>query len=395
VTNAIEERHTTPSEEREVMEIPLVDLKRQYSASRDEFHAGLDAVLESMQLFLGPNIRGFEEEYARYVNAVDCVGVSDGTAALHLVLRACDIGPGDEVITVSHTFFATVEAINLVGATPVFVDIDPSTYNMDLAAVEEAITPRTKAILPVHLYGRMVHMPDIMDTARRNGLRVIEDACQAHGAHIDGRMAGTFGDAGCFSFYYSKNLGAYGEAGGVVTSDPEIAQRVRMLRDHGSIKRYHHDVLGLNARLDEMQAAVLRVKLPLLDGWNEARRRIAARYNAALGHLPIDLPTLPGEDHVFHLYVIRTRNRDELRAHLERRGIHAGIHYPVPCHLQRACASFSAGMGSLPVTESVVGEILSLPIFPELRDEEVDHVVRALEEFFAAKDSSASPHAAG
>jgi dTDP-4-amino-4,6-dideoxygalactose transaminase len=369
------------------MDIPLVDLRRQHHSLRHETQAAFDGVLESMQLFLGPNVRSFEEEYARYLGANACVGVSDGTMALYLALRACDIGPGDEVITVSHTFFATAEAIALAGASPVFVDIDPSTLTMDLAAAENAITSRTRAIVPVHLYGRMAVMPDIMELAHRHGLRVIEDACQAHGSQMNGRMAGTFGDVGCFSFYYSKNLGAYGEAGCIVTNDPEVADRVRMLRDHGSTTRYHHDVLGLNSRLDEVQAAVLRVKLARLDGWNEARRRHAAHYNAVLGDLPVVLPALPGPEHVFHLYVIRTPERDALRAHLERRGIHAGIHYPVPCHLQPACASFSRGAGSLPVTESVVGEILSLPMFPELREDEIEYVAAAIAEFFAAEHS--------
>ncbi|MBV9282366.1 MAG: DegT/DnrJ/EryC1/StrS family aminotransferase, partial [Chloroflexi bacterium] len=263
-----------------------------------------------------------------------------------------------------------------------------------VAAAETAVTPRTAAILPVHLYGRMANMADIMSLARRHGLRVIEDACQAHGARREGRMAGTIGDVGCFSFYYSKNLGAYGEAGALVTNDPEIARRARMLRDHGSARRYHHDILGLNSRLDELQAAILRIKLPLLDGWNEARRHHAARYNALLSDLPIELPAIPGEDHVVHLYVIRTPERDALRAHLERRGIHAGIHYPVACHQQPACAPFSRGAGSLPVTEAVVGEILSLPMFAELRDGEIDAIAAAIAEFFAAGQSRGVANAA-
>jgi dTDP-4-amino-4,6-dideoxygalactose transaminase len=374
--------------DRRTMDIPLVDLRRQYDTLRQETQPALDSVLNSMQLFLGPNMRAFEEEYARYLGAASCIGVSDGTIALYLALRACGIGPGDEVITVSHTFFATVEAIALAGATPVFVDIDPATFNMDIGAAERAITPRTRALMPVHLYGRMADMPAIMQLARRHNVRVIEDACQAHGAHMHGTMAGTIGDIGCFSFYYSKNLGAYGEAGGIVTNDPDIAGRIRMLRDHGSAVRYHHDVLGLNSRLDEMQAAVLRVKLPRLTEWNEARRRHAARYDAALSDLPVVLPQIPGPEHVFHLYVIRTRERDALRAHLKARGVHAGIHYPVPCHLQPACAAYSQGSGSLPVTEAIVGEILSLPMFPELQEDEIDYVSAVLTEFFAAGRSS-------
>jgi dTDP-4-amino-4,6-dideoxygalactose transaminase len=374
--------------DRRMIDVPLVDLRRQYDSIRQETQPALDSVLNSMQLFLGPNTRAFEKEYARYLGAASCIGVSDGTIALFLALRACGIGPGDEVITVSHTFFATVEAIALAGATPVFVDIDPATFNMDVGAAEKAITPRTRALMPVHLYGRMADMPAIMQLARTHNVRVIEDACQAHGAHMNGRMAGTIGDIGCFSFYYSKNLGAYGEAGGIVTNDAGIADRIRMLRDHGSTVRYHHDLLGLNSRLDEMQAAVLRIKLGRLDGWNEARRRHAAHYNAVLGGLPVTLPEIPGPEHVFHLYVIRTRERDALRAHLEDRGIHAGIHYPVPCHLQPACAAFSPGSGSLPVTEAVADEVLSLPMFPEMGEDEVEYVAAAVAEFFLAQRSA-------
>jgi dTDP-4-amino-4,6-dideoxygalactose transaminase len=365
------------------IDIPFVDLKRQYGPLQEQVHDAFRAILQNMQLFLGPNVRTFEQEYATYLGAGDCIGVCDGTMALHLALRACGIGPGDEVITVSHTFFATVEAIALAGATPVFVDVDPDTLTMDVGSAERAITRRTRALLPVHLYGRMADMIGIMALARKHSLRVIEDACQAHGARRDGRAAGTFGDAGCFSFYYSKNLGAYGEAGGVATNNPEIAWRVRRLRDHGSAVRYHHDAIGLNGRLDELQAAVLRIKLPLLDEWNEVRRRHAEHYNALLAHLPVAPPPPAGPEHVVHLYVIRTPARDELRAHLERRGIHTGIHYPVPCHLQRACAPYAPAVTPLPVTEAVADQILSLPMFPELRDEEIDYIADAIAEFFA------------
>jgi dTDP-4-amino-4,6-dideoxygalactose transaminase len=366
-------------------EIPFVDLARQYRPIRGDIRRAFDAILHNMQLFLGPNVQAFEEEYAAYLGAADFVGVSDGTAALHLALRACQIGPGDEVITVSNTFFATVEAIALAGATPVFVDVDPETLTMDPRLAEQAITPRTRALLPVHLHGRLADMPGIMALARRHGLRVIEDACQAHGARLNGRAAGTFGDAGCFSFYYSKNLGAYGEAGGVVTNDAEVANRLRMLRDHGSLGRYRHEVLGTNARLDELQAAVLRIKLPLLDGWNEARVRHAQRYNSLLAGVPVVTPTLPGSEHVFHLYVIRTRARDALRAFLSQRGVHTGIHYPTPCHLQPACSAITIGEGGLPVTEASAREILSLPMFPELHEEEIRRVAAAISEFFSVR----------
>jgi dTDP-4-amino-4,6-dideoxygalactose transaminase len=376
--------HTSPSHTGTPINIPLVDLQRQYIPLQDEIEAAFHTILQGMQLFLGPNVRAFEQEYAQYLGVEECIGVSDGTMALHLALRACGIGPGDEVITVSHTFFATVEAITLAGATPIFVDVDPATFTMDVAAAERAISTRTRALLPVHLYGQMANMPAIMALARAYQLRVIEDACQAHGARLHGQAAGTFGDAGCFSFYYSKNLGAYGEAGAVVTNDAEVAQRVRLLRDHGSPLRYHHATLGLNGRLDELQAAVLRIKLPFLDRWNELRRQHAQRYNMLLAGLPLRTPTIPGHEHVVHLYVIRTRMREALRSYLENHGVHTGIHYPIPCHLQPACAPYSQGRSSLPITELLVDEILSLPLFPELKNEEIDYAASVVADFFAA-----------
>lgn len=369
------------------MNIPLVDLKRQHQPLQEAVSEAFESILRSMQLFLGPNTRAFEQEYAEYLDVKEAIGVSEGTTALYLALRACEVGPGDEVITVSHTFFATVEAITMTGATPVFVDVDPATCLMDVRAAEAAITSRTRALLPVHLYGYIADMEGLMALARRYNLRVVEDACQAHGARRNGRAAGTFGDAGCFSFYYSKNLGAYGEAGGVVTNDPAFAARIRLLRDHGSAVRYHHDELGVNGRLDEMQAAVLRLKLPSLDAGNQARRDHASRYNAGLHDVDVAVPALTGEDHVFHLYVIRTSARDEMRAYLNQRGVGTGIHYPVPCHLQPACRGFGIEPGGLPVTERLVDEVLSLPMFPELRDEEIDYTVNVIREFFAQRSS--------
>ncbi|HZT97547.1 MAG TPA: DegT/DnrJ/EryC1/StrS family aminotransferase [Chloroflexota bacterium] len=366
-------------------DIPLVDLKRQHAALAPEVDDAFRSILSTMQLFLGPNVQTFEEDFARYLGASDCVGVSDGTTALYLALRACDVGPGDEVITVSHTFFATVEAIIETGATPVFVDVDPDTHTMDVEQAERAVTPRTKAIVPVHLYGRMADMDGVMAVASRNGLKVVEDACQAHGARRNGQAAGTIGDAGCFSFYYSKNLGAYGEAGGIVSNDPTVSERVRVLRDHGSAVRYHHQEVGVNGRLDEMQAAVLRIKLPRLEEWNRQRRAYASLYNERLRDLPIGTPAPAGEDHVFHLYVIRHPRREALRRHLEAGRIHTGIHYPVPCHLQPACMRYGQGQGSLPVTESLADEILSLPMFPELTAEEVDRVCESVAEFFGGE----------
>lgn len=366
-------------------EIPLVDLKRQHSAIREAVRWEFDSILSTMRLFLGPNVEAFEREFSAYLHAEFGLGVSDGTTALHLALRACGIGPGDEVITVSHTFFATAEAIVLAGATPVFVDIDPVTHTIDVEAAESAVTNRTRAVVPVHLYGRMADMTSVMDFARSHGLSVIEDACQAHGARRDGRAAGTIGDVGCFSFYYSKNLGAYGEGGGVVTSNPVLAERLKMLRDHGSLKRYHHEAIGLNGRLDELQAAVLRLKLPRLDAGNNRRRAHATRYCKRLAGLPLGTPEPAEDDHVYHLFVIQTPFRDDLKAHLEEQGIGTGIHYPIPCHLQPACRSLGYKPGSLPVTEALVGEILSLPMFPELEADEVDRVCDVVEEYFAER----------
>jgi dTDP-4-amino-4,6-dideoxygalactose transaminase len=264
------------------MHIPLVDLKRQYQDIKQEVLTGLERTLEGMQLFLGENVRAFESEFAAYCGTEHAIGVGSGTDALHLALLASGVGPGDEVITVSHTFFATTEAIHLVGARPVFVDIDPETYNIDPSQVERKISSHTRAILPVHLYGHPANMGPILDLAQAYKLKVIEDACQAHGAEYEGRRTGSLSDAGCFSFYFTKNLGAYGEAGMIVTSDPDLAKKCRILRDHGQSAKYHHSGLGINGRIDEIQAAVLRVKLPHLDRWNESRRRIAEAYNGGL-----------------------------------------------------------------------------------------------------------------
>jgi dTDP-4-amino-4,6-dideoxygalactose transaminase len=356
--------------------VPFVDLKAQYEPLKAQIQTAWDEALSSMRLFLGPNVQAFEKDFAAYCGVTDAIGVSDGTTALHLALRACGIGQGDEVITVSHTFIATAEAILLAGARPVFVDIDPATYTMDATQIESAITPRTRAILPVHLYGQCADMDPILQIASRHGLFVIEDACQAHGASYKGRKAGSMGTLAAFSFYFSKNLGAYGEGGLVTTNDPTLAQRVRMMRDHGSEKRYYHEILGLNGRLDELQAAVLRVKLPHLNAWNENRRQVASFYNQALSrenlHTPLEAP---GNHHVYHLYVIRTVDREGLRARLNERNIGTGIHYPVPIHLQKTFAEFEFARQSLPITEQVVGQILSLPIYPELTQAQAERVV--------------------
>lgn len=362
--------------------IPFVDLKAQYLPIKDEIRRAWDEVLDSMQLFLGPNVKAFEQEFAQFCGAGHAIGVSDGTDGLQLALLGCGVGSGDEVITVSHTFIATAEAILLIGATPVFVDIDPDTYTMDVTQIESRITPKTRAILPVHLYGQCADMDAINAIAQRHGLVVIEDACQAHGAVYKGRKAGSLGDAAAFSFYFSKNLGAYGEGGMVTTNNPEIAHKVRVLRDHGSEKRYYHDEIGFNGRLDELQAAVLRIKLRHLEAWNDQRRKHAAHYARSLENSQVQLPLkASGNQHVYHLFVIRSQARDELRQLLTEKGIGTGIHYPVPVHLQKACAGLGYGPGSLPVTEAITGQILSLPMYAELTEEQIAQVVAAIRSF--------------
>jgi dTDP-4-amino-4,6-dideoxygalactose transaminase len=368
------------------MAIPLVDLKIQYAPLKEEILSGISKVFDGMQLFLGENVQALEKEFTVYCGAQHGIGVSDGTQALHIILRAMGIGAGDEVITVSHTFIATVEAILLVGAKPVFVDIDPATYLMDVSQVEAKVTPQTKAILPVHLYGQTVDMDPLLEIAHRHGLRVIEDACQAHGAEYKGRRSGSLGDAAAFSFYYSKNLGAYGEGGFITTNDTELYRKMRMLRDHGSEKRYYHDLVGMNSRLDEIQAVVVRAKLPHLSQWNEQRRQHAHKYHSLLAGLPVQTPVeRAGNSPVYHLYVIRTPQRDALQAGLKERGIGSGIHYPVPVHLQRAMAYLGYQAGDFPATEKVVGEILSLPMYAELTDDQISSVVDAIRDFYSTR----------
>ncbi len=367
------------------MNIPLVDLRKQYGPLKSEIFDGMGRVLDGMQLFLGENVRALEKEFAAFCGTRFGIGVSDGTAALQIILRAMGIGPGDEVITVSHTFIATAEAIALVGAKPVFVDIDPVTYLMDVAQVEGRISARTKAIMPVHLYGQTVDMDPLLELAERRGLRVIEDACQAHGATYKGRKAGSLGHAAAFSFYFSKNLGAYGEGGFITTNDAEIDRKARMIRDHGSERRYYHDAIGFNGRLDELQAVVLRAKLPHLAEWNEQRRSHAARYAELLKGTELAVPVVrPDNEHVYHLYVIRARQRDALQAWLKNQGVSTGIHYPLPCHLQNALRYLGYKVGALPVTERVAAEILSLPMYAELEDEQIQYVAESIKAFYSA-----------
>lgn len=362
------------------MQIPLVDLRSQYQAIKHEVAAALEDVFENMQLFLGPQSQAFEQEFASYCGCIYGIGVSSGTDALTLALRACGIGPGDEVITVANTFIATIEAIALVGAIPVFVDIDPDTYTLDWRQLDHVLTVRTRAILPVHIYGHPVNMLPLLAFARSHDLYIIEDASQAHGAMYQGQRVGSMGDVGCFSLYYSKNLGAYGEAGICVTNTPGLAEKIRLLRDHGSCVRYHHEVLGVNARLDELQAAILRVKLRYLDAWNNARQHHASLYTEKLQHLVDAVPIVrTWGTHVYYVYAVQVRNREHIREVLAREGVMTGIHYPIPVHLQPACVQYGYARGSLPVTEAVAQRILSLPMYPELTDEQIQIVVNAFE----------------
>lgn len=361
------------------MRVPLVDLQAQYQTIKHEVLAAVEDVFDQMQLFLGPQSQMFEQAFAAYCHCQHGVGLSNGTDALILALRACGIGTGDEVITVSNTFIATVEAIAQVGARPVFVDIDAETYTMDWRQLESVLTERTRAIIPVHLYGHPVAMQPILDVARAHGLRVIEDASQAHGATYQGQRVGSFGDIGCFSLYCSKNLGAYGEAGICVTDDANLAESMRLLRDHGSRQRYAHEVMGVNARIDEVQAAILNVKLPYLERWNAARRKHARNYNELLkGHVEQMPVERPWAGHVYYAYVVQVQEREHFCASLTQEGIATSIHYPTPVHLQPACAGYGYTRGSLPVTEAAAARIVSLPMYPELTMEQVEIVVTAV-----------------
>jgi dTDP-4-amino-4,6-dideoxygalactose transaminase len=359
--------------------IPILDLTAQYRELKPQIDAAIARVLESGTFIMGPNVEAFEHEIAAYLGVKHAISLNSGTDALHLALRALDVGPGDEVITTPFTFVATTEAIGIVGATPVFVDIDPVTCNIDAAQIESAITPRTKVILPVHLYGCPANMPAIMAIAQRHGLAVVEDCAQAIGAKVSGRPVGTIGTIGCFSFFPSKNLGAYGDAGMVTTNDAALADRLRALRVHGGRRKYHHEELGVNSRLDELQAAILRVKLPHLDAWNEARRRIAARYTEGLSKVAdITVPAEPTDCHaVYHQYTVRMTARDEVRERLHKAGVQTMVYYPVPLHLQEVHRNLGQP-GAFPYAERAAREVLSLPMFPELTAENQDTVVREL-----------------
>jgi dTDP-4-amino-4,6-dideoxygalactose transaminase len=347
--------------------IPLVDLKAQYQFLKPEIAAAIDLVLDSGQFVLGDQVAAFEQEFAHYVGAAEGIGVNTGTSALHLALLAAGVGPGDEVITVPFTFVATVAAIGYTGARTVFVDIDPVSYTMDVTQLERAVTPRTKAIVPVHLYGHAADMDPILEVAKRHGLVVIEDACQAHGAEYKDRRVGSIGQMGCFSFYPGKNLGACGEGGMVVTSDPECAKKIRMLRDWGQDRKYHHVLKGFNYRMEGLQGSILRVKLRHLDGWTEARRTHARAYDSLLADAEVVTPTeCPWARHVYHVYAVRTRAREALQRTLHANGVQTGIHYPIPVHLQPAHADLGYVAGQFPHAERAADEVLSLPMYPEL-----------------------------
>jgi len=368
--------------------IPIVDLKAQYQSIRDELSAAALRVLESGYYALGPEVEALEREFASYCGVGGAVAVNSGTSALHLALLAAGVGPGDEVITAPFTFVATVAAINYTGARTVFADVEPRTLTIDASTLPPLITSRTKAIIPVHLYGQMAEMDQIIEIARAHRLTVIEDAAQAHGAAFHGRGAGSMGDFGCFSFYPSKNLGACGEGGMIVCGDPEKVRVLRMLRDWGQESKYRHVLRGFNYRMDNIQAALLRVKLVRLEAWTELRRAHAASYDSLLDGLDLVPPVaLPDRRHVYHLYAIRLRNRDSLREYLRAHGVQSEVHYPVPVHLMEVWCGNQYSTGDFPVSEKAAAEALSLPIYPELPDDSVRYIARQIREFMRTLNS--------
>ena len=362
--------------------VRFIDLKAQYLSLKADIDQAVLRLLESTHYVLGPEVERLEREFAAYCQARHGIGVNSGTSALHLALLAAGVGPGDEVITVPFTFVATVAAIGYTGARAVLVDVDPVSLTMDPGRLERAITPRTRAVLPVHLHGQPADMDPILEVARRRSLVVIEDACQAHGAEYKGRRAGSLGDLACFSFYPGKNLGAYGEGGMVTTGSDGYARRIRMLRDWGAEKRYHHELKGYNYRLDGIQAAVLRVKLRHLEAWTRSRRAHAERYARGLAGGPVTPPTaMPYAGHVFHVYAVRTARREALREFLRQAGVETGIHYPIPVHLQEAYADLGGRPGDFPVSERLASEVLSLPMYAELPDADIDRVIDRVRSF--------------
>jgi dTDP-3-amino-3,4,6-trideoxy-alpha-D-glucose transaminase len=363
--------------------VPLLQLDPADPALLEELLGVVAGVASTAAFTMGTELEAFEEEFAAYCETDHSIGVSSGTEAIVLALRALAIGPGDEVIVPSNSFIATAEAVSLVGATPRLVDVDPATHLITAEAVEAAIGPRTRCVIPVHLMGSTVDMEPLLEVARAAGIQVIEDCAQAHGARYRGRRVGTLGDLGCFSFYPTKNLGAWGDGGAVTAADPELAQRVRLLRSHGEGPRYHHSIVGTTARLDALQAALLRVKLRRLDGWNEDRRRVGAKLRAGLAGTSVELPSpaSPDGDHVYHLFVVRSAQREALRTFLGGRGIATAVHYPIPIHRTGAYAELGLGEDSLPVAERLAGQICTLPLFPLMSDDEIARVVSAVQDF--------------
>lgn len=368
------------------MNIQMVDVVGQYRKIKPEVDAAIHTVLDSGQFIMGKDVAELESEIAAYLGVKHAVACASGTDALQIAMMAMDIGPGDEVITSPFTFVATAETIGILGAKPVYVDIDPRTYNLDASLIEAAITPRTKAIIPVHLYGQPAAMDEIMRIARARGLKVIEDSAQGLGASYRGKKVCSIGDCGCISFFPSKNLGAFGDGGMIVTDDAALADRLRMVAAHGSRVRYYHEILGVNSRLDTIQAAILRVKARHLDAWNAERRRAAARYTALLAGTPAVTPyCAPEGEHIFHQYTIRVPERDALDARLKERGIPHAVYYPVPLHLQKAFAMSGYHEGDFPVTEQACREVLSLPMHTELTEEQQQHVCTTIKEFYAGR----------
>jgi dTDP-4-amino-4,6-dideoxygalactose transaminase len=361
------------------MAVPFVDLNAQYSTIKDRINAAIQSVIDRNSFIGGEDTKNFEVEFAKYCEVGGCVGVGNGTDALHLALRAFGIGVGDEVITVSHTFIASAEAISAVGAKPIFIDIRSDTMLMNVEFLERAITPRTKAIVAVHLYGQPCDMDEILAVARRCGLRVISDCAQAHGARWNGRNIATLGDAACFSFYPGKNLGAYGDAGAVVSNDLAFLKHVRMLANHGRLEKYRHEIVGYNSRLDGLQAAILRVKLEYLAQWTKARQQNARYYLDNIRAAGVQLPVVSSRaDAVWHLFVVRCKNRDALQARLKENGIETGVHYPIPLHLQPAYKLLEVPAGSLPESEQAANTVLSLPMYAEMRQQQLDQVCGVL-----------------
>lgn len=361
-----------------------MDLKAQVRALKPAILEGFAEILDNTAFCLGPNVEAFEKNFAAYSGAAHGVAMNSGTSALHLALLALGIKAGDEVVTTPYTFVATAWAISYCGATPVFADIDPATFNLCPKAAEKAITPKTKAIIAVHLYGQPVDLDPLLDLCKRKGIPLVEDAAQAHGAEYNGKRVGSFGSIAAFSFYPSKNLGAAGEGGMALTSDPVLAAKMKALREHGSVKRYYHETVGFNYRMEGVQGLVLKLKLPFLDGWNARRRQIAGMYGELLAGTAVTLPKVgANRTHVYHLYVVRTPKRDSLAEHLRNRGIGSALHYPLPLHLQQAYSELNLKVGSFPQSEQASQECISLPMFPEMTDEQVKTVANAVREWKA------------